>query len=440
MRLTVGGLNAPATARPVEAAMRAMLADLFPIHRSTAGPGVRDTLAIVGASIPLTIHKVPTGTKVFDWVIPKEWHIRDAYIADPSGHRVVDYAASNLHVVGHSQPIDTIVSRDELLRHLHTRPDLPSVIPYRTSVFADSWGFCLRHDALEALTEPRYRVVIDAESIDGSLSYGEVSLPGSSDEEIILTTHVCHPSMANDNLSGIVVLAALAAQQLHVSRRYGLRFLFLPGTIGSLAWLSANASTLGRIRHGLVIAGVGDAGTHTYKRTFGGTAAIDQAVELALRDREHAHAVEPFTPWGYDERQFNAPGFRLPVGRLSRTPHGTYPEYHTSADDLDFVHPKQLVDTLDLLTDVLEMLDHDRVVLGTNPHGEPRLGARGLMASTGGRAQIESDEHALLWILSMADGEHRLSDMARRSGLAFDDIAAAADALEAAGLVRPVDL
>lgn len=419
--------------------MRAMLADLFPIHRSTAGPGVRDTLAIVGASIPLTVHEVPTGTQVFDWVIPQEWRIRDAHIADPSGRRVVDYAASNLHVVGHSQPIDAIVSREELLRHLHTRPDLPSVIPYRTSVFDEAWGFCMRHDALGTLTAPSYRVVIDAELIDGSLSYGEVFLPGSSDEEIVLTTHVCHPSMANDNLSGIVVLAGLAAEQARVRRRHGLRLLFLPGTIGSLAWLSANGSTLGRISHGLVIAGVGDSGGHTYKRTFAATAAIDQAVELALRDDGRPHAIEPFTPWGYDERQFNAPGFRLPFGRLSRTPHGTYPEYHTSADDLDFIHPRQMVETLDLLGEVLAILERDRLVVSTNPMGEPRLGARGLMAPSGGRAHIAPNEHALLWVLSLADGDHRLTEMSRRSGRTFGDIADAADALEAVGLVQTTD-
>lgn len=417
--------------------MVAWLTELFPIHRSTTGPGVRETLGRLGASVPMAIHEVPTGTEVFDWVIPKEWRIRDAFVADLSGRRVIDYAASNLHVVGHSRPIDTTVSRDELLRHIHTRPDLPSVIPYRTSVYDETWGFCMRHDALADLADAHYRVVIDSELFDGSLTYGEVFLPGSCDDEIVMTTHICHPSLANDNLSGIVVLAALAAQQVAIPRRLGLRMLFLPGTIGALAWLHANSATLGRIRHGLVIAGVGDAGEHTYKRTFGGAAGIDQAVELALRDRDKAHRIEPFTPWGYDERQFNAPGFRLPFGRISRTPHGTYPEYHTSADDLDLVHPKQLVDTLDLLGEVLVMLDRDRVVVTTNPNGEPRLGARGLMSSTGGRVRIDADEHALLWVLTMADGEHRLSDVANRSGRSFVDIDRAADALEGAGLVRP---
>lgn len=408
---------------------------LYPLHRALTGSGVRETLAIVGERIPLTVHEVPSGTPALDWTVPREWRIRDAWVADSSGRRVIDYAASNLHVVGYSEPIDAEVDRATLLDHLHTLPDLPDAVPYRTSPFRGTWGFCASQRLAETLTDERYRVHIDFELVDGSLTYGECFLPGSTSDEVVITTHTCHPSMANDNVSGIVVATLLAAALLDRPRRHGYRFLFLPGTIGALVWLSRNEADLGRIRHGLVVAGVGDAGPMTYKRSFTGDATIDRAVEASLRDEGRPFAVAPFTPWGYDERQFNSPGYRLPFGRLSRTPHGTYPEYHTSLDDLGFIRSASLVETLRLLLSVVDVLERDRRPVNLAPRGEPRLGARGLMSQVGGRAAISADEYALLWVLNLADGAHSLLDMADRSAIPFASIADAADALTSVGLL-----
>jgi aminopeptidase-like protein len=416
--------------------MRALLEALYPLHRTVAGPGGRATLARIGEHIPLRVHEVPTGTQVYDWTIPREWQIRDAWVADAAGRRVIDYQRSNLHVVGHSRPIHATVDRSELLAHLHSRPAQPDVIPYHTSPYVETWGFCDRQRTIDALTDDAYEVHIDADLIDGALSYGECVLPGSTDEEVIVSTHTCHPSLANDNVSGMVVSTFLAAALAGRPHRYTYRFLFAPGTIGAITWLARNVATHDRIRHGLIIAGVGDTGGHTYKRSFGETAGIDRAVELALRDHGGTFAVEAFRPWGYDERQYNAPGFRLPFGRLSRTPHGTYPEYHTSADDLDFVHDASLTDSLALLLEVVDILERDRRPVSTAPYGEPRLSDRGLMSGVGGRPGVTRDEFAVLWVLSMADGDHSLIDIADRSALPFTSVADAADALTAVGLLE----
>jgi aminopeptidase-like protein len=416
-----------------------LLERLYPIHRSVTGPGVRETLAIIGERIPLTVQEVPTGTAVGDWTIPREWRIHDAYVADADGRRVIDYAASNLHVVGYSQPIHATVSRAELLEHLHTRPDIPDAIPYRTSPYAETWGFCAAHHVLEGLTDESYAVHIEAELVDGSLTYGECLLPGSTEDEVVVSTHVCHPSLANDNASGMVVTTFLAAAIATRPHRLSYRFLFVPGTIGAITWLSRNEHHLSKIRHGLIVAGVGDRGDHTYKRSFIGMATIDRAVDAVLRATGRPYATEAFTPWGYDERQYNAPGYRLPFGRLSRTPYGTYPEYHTSNDDLEFVVPESLEGTLNVLLATVEILERDRRPINTSPKGEPRLAARGLLSKVGGRTKIEAAELAVLWVLNLADGDYSLLDMAERSGLAFTTMADAADALEAVGLLRLVD-
>ena len=418
--------------------LRRLLEELFPLHRTHAGPGLRATLALIGAVIPLEVHEVASGTRVFDWVVPQEWRIREAWVADTSGRRVIDYADSNLHIVGHSLPISERMPRERLLEHLHTRSDQPDVIPYRTSPYHDDWGFCTRHADVAGLTDDEYEVRIDAERFDGSMSYGETVLPGTTDREIVVSTHACHPSLANDNTSGLVVSTFLAAAIAARPRRHTFRFLFMPGTIGSIAWLAANQERVGSIRHGIVVAGVGDAGTHTYQQTFAGDAVVDRAMAIALRDRAEPHRVEPFKPWGYDERQYNSPGFRLPFGRISRTPHGEYPAYHTSADDLDFVTDASLVGTLELLLDVVDILEAERPLTSTSPYGEPRLGDRGLMSTVSGRTAVTADENARLWIMAMADGQHGLLDVAERSGLPFASIAAATAELGRVGLLEPL--
>jgi aminopeptidase-like protein len=419
----------------IGAAMHELVCELFPIRRSLTGPGVRATLAAVARHIPLEIHEMPTGAAAFDWTIPREWDLRDAYIVGPSGARVVDLTASSLHVVGYSIPVRARMSLEELRPHLYSLPDRPDRIPYRTSYYADAWGFCLRHDVLESLEDGEYEVVIDSRLDDGSLTYGEYALAGAMDDEVLVTAHVCHPAQANDNLSGIAVATFLAkALGAMPDRRLSYRFLFIPGTIGSLAWLSRNQARLGSIRAGLVLAGVGDSGFPTYKRTRDGDATIDQVVEHVLEARGTPYVIQPFTPWGYDERQFNSPGIALPVGLLMRTPHGTYPEYHTSADDLDFVRADSLADSLAVCQEVMAVLDRDRTYRNLSPMGEPQLGKRGLYESIGG-ASGRPDQLALLWGLNQSDGSKSLLDIAERSGLEFERLVAAGAALAKAGLL-----
>lgn len=338
--------TAPAidVARPdlVGGAIYELIAELYPICRSITGNGVRETLRRLQRFIPLTIQEVPTGTSVFDWTIPPEWNIRDAYVKNSRGERVIDFRQSNLHVINYSIPVKAKIGLDELKAHLFTLPDRPDWIPYRTSYYKRSWGFCLSHNQFLALPEDEYEVCIDSTLEDGHLTYGEFYLAGETTDEILLSAHVCHPSLANDNLSGIAVTTFLANLLSQTSHRYSYRFLFTPGTIGAITWLSRNEATAPRIKHGLVLAGVGDVGSLSYKKSRRGDAEIDRICSCVLGQFEPNSKILEFSPYGYDERQYCSPGFNLPVGRLSRTPHGTFPEYHTSADNLGFIDPAAL--------------------------------------------------------------------------------------------------
>jgi len=424
--------------RPVGDELHDLVARLFPITRSITGDGVRRTLAEIGTRIPLSVSEVPTGTPVLDWVVPREWNIREAFIADASGNRVVDMAASNLHVVGYSVPIDATMTLDELRPHLHSLPDHPGWIPYRTSYYRETWGFCLTHEQLSALSAGTYRVKIDATLADGALTYGECVLPGSSEDEVLLSAHLCHPSLANDNLSSLAIATFLATELAATAHRYTYRFLFAPGTIGAITWLARNHSTVDRIRHGLTLACLGDRGPITYKRSRNGSAPIDRAMEHLLASRSDGARIIDFSPYGYDERQYGSPGFDLPVGSLSRTPYAEYPEYHTSADDLAFVTPGALADSLETLRALVATLERNRTYTNLSPMGEPQLGRRGLYPSTGG-ATIARRQLALLWVLNQSDGAHSLIDIAMRSGMEFAELAAAADELVAHDLLRPDD-
>lgn len=415
--------------------MMGLVEELYPICRSITGDGVRETLRRVAEHIPLQVREVPTGTRVLDWKIPEEWNIREAWIEGPDGDYVVDFDDHNLHVVGYSQPVDREMSLEELRPHLHTLPTHPDWIPYRTSYYTDDWGFCLRHRKLEALEEGRYRVYIDAGLEEGTLTYGECHLPGETKDEVLVSTHCCHPSLANDNLSGIAVATTLAREiEAGPGRRYSYRFVFVPATIGAIAWLAANeGGAVRRVRHGLVLAGVGDPGPPTYKRSRRGTAPVDRAAEHVLRHRGGSR-VRDFTPYGYDERQYCSPGFDLPVGCLMRTPHGEYPEYHTSADDPSFLEPDSLADSLDLCRQVFDILETDGRYRNLQPKGEPQLGRRGLYRRKGGPS-LPGFETALLWVLNLSDGDHSLLDIAQRSDLSFAAIREAADALQDADLL-----
>lgn len=419
--------------------MRRLMTELYPICRSITGDGVRRTLETIRQLVPLEVIEVPSGTPVFDWTVPNEWNIRDAFIKDPSGEKVVDFGEHNLHVVGYSVPVRQTLALDELQEHLHSLPEQPDLIPYRTSYYNETWGFCLSHDRRNTLEEGEYEVVIDSSLEPGHLTYGEVVLPGESEAEILISCHVCHPSLANDNLSGLAVAVFLAKALGAVERRYTYRFLFIPGTIGSITWLARNEENAQRIRAGLVAANLGDPGRFHYKRSRQGDAEIDRAVRVALRDAGEDHRVEDFVPFGYDERQYCSPGFDLAVGSLTRTPWGRYPEYHTSADNLDLVTDESLQGSLEMYLEVVKILEQNRRFRNLNPKCEPQLGKRGLYGSLGGGTEGRDQQLARLWVLNLSDGEHTLLDIAERSGMGFVRIAEAAEALVDADLLEEVE-
>lgn len=419
--------------------MHHLIRELYPICRSITGDGVRQTLRIVQQHIPLVIHEVPTGVQLFDWTTPREWNVHDAYVANVHGERVIDFRASNLHLLNYSTPLRARVSREELHAHLFTLPEQPDLIPYRTSYYTERWGFCVSHAQAAQLTDPYYDVVIDASLEVGHLTYGELVIPGASQDEVFFSTHCCHPSLCNDNLSGIALCTWLAKYIASLSaRRYTYRFVFIPGTIGAIAWLALHEAETMHIRHGLVVACVGDPGSLHYKKSRRGDAEIDRVVQHVLRWSGAAYAVRDFSPYGYDERQYCSPGFDLPVGSLTRTPHGCYPEYHTSADDLTLVQPPYLADSLQKYIQVVETLEHNRRYLNLNPKCEPQLGRRGLYSALGGRKHAGSAELAMLWVLNLSDGEHTLLDIAERANLPFDDMFVAAQLLVEHDLLREV--
>ena len=422
--------------------MYALAAELYPICRSLTGPGVRRTLARLAQIVPLEVHEVPSGTAAFDWEVPREWSVRDAYIQDESGRRVVDFRQSNLHVVGYSIPVRTTLRWSELKSHLHYLPDRPDWIPYRNSFAAEDWGFCLSHRQyrqLEALGERVYEVCIDSSLEQGSLTYGEVFLPGESNDEVLISTHVCHPSLANDNLSGIAVATYLAQELEQRARRYSYRFLFIPATIGAITWLYLNRDHVADIKHGWVLTGVGDAGAPTYKRSRRGNAEVDLAFAHVLEHSGGGSAVLDFEPFGYDERQFCSPGFDLPMGCLMRTPHRRYPEYHTSADNLALICPESLADSWSICLRVVEVLEGNRRFVNRHPYGEPRLGPRGLYQSFGTGLQASEIQHAVMWVLNLCDGRHTLLDIAERSKLPFATIHRAAELLRDHELLAATD-
>jgi len=407
-----------------------LMAELYPFCRSITGRGLRRTLEIVQRYIPLRLHEVPSGTRVFDWTVPKEWNIRDAYVRNSAGEKIIDFQKSNLHVVSYSVPIRKTVPLAELKKHLHTIPEHPDWIPYRTSYYRENWGFCLSHNDFLGLAEGEYEVVIDSTLENGSLTYGEILLEGAKKDEILISAHACHPSLANDNLSGVGLATMLAKNIATAPRKFSYRFLFIPGTIGAITWLSLNEQAARRIKSGLVLTGVGDVGNLTYKKSRRGDAEIDRAAGHILRHATPPGRIQDFSPYGYDERQFCSPGFNLPVGRLSRTPYGEYPEYHTSADSLEFVNANSLGDSYDAVRAILGVLENDSTFVNLNPNCEPQLGKRGLYASPG------TYEMALLWVLNLSDGDLNLLNIAERSGLDFETILRAAAALSQAGLLK----
>jgi aminopeptidase-like protein len=418
--------------------MYRMIVELYPICRSITGDGYRQTMRRIQEIIPISIQEVPSGTEVFDWMIPKEWNIRDAYVKGPSGKKVIDFKQHNLHVMQYSVPVRLKMPLQELKHHLYSLPDHPEWIPYRTSYYKENWGFCLSQKQLDSLEEGEYEVVIDSSLEDGHLTYGEYRIQGESDEEVLLSCHCCHPSLCNDNLSGIALTSRLAEMLNGLSLRYSYRFLFIPGAIGSITWLSKNEEVASRIKHGLVVTGVGDSGIFHYKKSRRGDAEIDRVVQYVLKHSGKSYQVRDFSPYGYDERQYCSPGFNLPVGSLTRSPHGSYPQYHTSADDLSFVSTGALIESLSIYLEVVRVLEKSRRYQNLNPKCEVRLGKRGLYRTIGGEIGQPLNEFALLWVLNLSDGSSSLLDISERSGLSFDDVESAAGALLGKGLLKSV--
>lgn len=418
------------------AALHAFVRELYPLCRSITGDGTRATLDAIERFIPLVRTEVPSGHKAFEWEVPPEWNIRDAWVCDAAGRRVIDFRQHNLHVVNYSVPVRARMSLAQLRPHLFSLPDHPDWIPYRTSYYSPTWGFCLAHRRLESLPAGEYDVCIDSTLAPGALTLAEAVLPGESTDEILIFTHICHPSLCNDNLSGIAVAAMLAQHVARRPRALTYRFVFAPTTIGSITWLSLNEDRVRNIKHGLVLASLGDRGPFVYKQSRRGNAIVDRVAAYEL-DRRPGAKVEVFSPYGYDERQFCSPGFNLPVGRLTRTPNGRYPEYHTSADNLDFISADSLAESLELCIGLCSTLESNLAYMNLSPKCEPRLGPRNLFRNVGGRGPSEL-EHAVLWVLSMSDGANDLLQISIRSGIPYRVVLEAATALRKAGLLGPI--
>jgi aminopeptidase-like protein len=411
-----------------------LMRELFPLPRSLTGSGVRDTLGVLARDVPLEITETASGTSIFDWTVPREWNLRGAWIDGPDGTRVLDAANSSLHVLGYSTPVDAVIPLDELRRHIFTHTEDPNLVPYRTSYWEEQWGVCMSGHQLESLGEGEYHVVIDTTLDEGSLTSGEVTIAGSHDAEFLLSTYVCHPALANDNLSGIVVLWALARALAEQQLDHTYRLLWSPGTVGPLCWLDRNRDRLDRVHHGLVVSCVGDPGPLRYKRSRRGDAPIDRAAAFVV-GREPGGIVGDWQPSGGDERQFCSPGFNLPVGTLSRTPHGLFPQYHSSADDLTLVTPEALGSSFIAALRIIDLVETNTIYRNLSPYGEPQLGRRGLYQSV---PDGTNPEAAYLWLLNLSDGDHDLLGIADRSGLPFETVRAAAQTLEQHGLLEKV--
>jgi aminopeptidase-like protein len=407
--------------------------DWYPINRSLTGDGVREQLRRLQAIAPLELREVPTGTPVFDWTVPKEWNCRDAYVKNSAGERVIDFQKHNLHVLGYSVPVHERMPLSALKEHCFTLPDRPELIPYRTSYYKEQWGFCVAQQVLDAQPEGEYEVCIDSTLEDGHLSYGEVYLPGQTEEEVFFSAHICHPSLANDNLSGIAIAIWLARNFANIERRYSYRFVFAPGTIGAITWLAQHEAQAESIRHGLILSLLGNDAPFVYKASRRGDAEVDRAARHVLRQCDADHELRDFSPYGYDERQYCSPGFNLPMGCFMRSGPSGYPEYHTSADNLDLVKPEKLAESLARVLEVIEVIERNGTYVNKNPKCEPQLGRRGLYGSVGGN--IQGLELTLLWVLSFSDGDHSLLEIADKAGVPFADVRRAADALEKTGLL-----
>ncbi len=418
--------------------MYALCDKLFPICRSITGDGVRKTLAILREIVPeMTVHEVPSGTAVFDWTVPKEWNIRDGWIKNSRGEKILDFQKTNLHVVGYSLPVDQKVTLDELLPLIYTQPDQPDAIPYVMSYYEERYGFCMTQRQKDALSNDTYHIYIDSTLQAGSLTYGEILIPSTEggDDEIFLSTYVCHPSMANNELSGPAVTIHLAKAILaQKKRRYGYRLIFIPETIGAITYLSRHLPTMKeKIRAGFNISCVGDDRTYSYVASRYGNTLADRAAKNVLSFRCPTYKSYSFLQRGSDERQYNAPGVDLPVCGVCRSKYGTYPEYHTSKDDMTLISPEGLQGAYEVYADILEALEENRTYQITCL-GEPQLGKRGLYATIS-QKNFYGKQHALMDFIAYADGQNDLIAISDRIGVPVKELLPIVEKLRQSGLL-----
>jgi aminopeptidase-like protein len=441
-----------------------LLKRLYPLCRSITGNDVRNTLKILQELVELDITEISSGTKCYDWVVPDEWNINDAFILDSSGNKIIDFKKNNLHVVNYSSPFEGILSFDELKNHLFTLPDLPDAIPYRTSYYNRNWGFCIAHREYLAMDpKENYFVKIDSSLTPGSLTLGDSVIHGTSGSEFIISTYCCHPSLANDNLSGIVLWTLLLRELKKRKLRHTYRFVIVPETIGSIAYLSRNESIMKRIEGGLVITTVAGPGSFGYKQSYLGNSIIDRVVHQTMKEFNTDFISYPFDINGSDERQYSSPFFRIPIGTICKDKYYEYSYYHTSLDNLDFISASNLVQTLKIYLHTIENLEMNKTYHSLNPKCEPQLGKRGLYPKLGGQIKQNarilsnpeesnpeekkyklSDDEAISqkdidligWIMFDCDGKSSLLDIAEKRNFLIRDLYQTAEKLMRHNLIE----